>query len=269
MIAKERIVNGRNTLAFALVAAAAVVAGCSQTVRRPGSHIATGLLESGGTAKVTSHQAADVQFSLGRSLEESEDPSQAEAAYRKAIENDPKRSDAHARLAVVLCRKGAFEDATREFAAALRRDPQNADVLCDRGYNFYLQRRWSEAESSYREAIALDASHARSHNNLGLVFARQGNGDRAISEFLQAGCDLSDAKANLGLILAMEDHLPEAEKMYSEALAAKPGSTAASQGLAALTKAQDHRSGALAIVKASRKDDAVSRTSVELPQSPR
>ena len=263
--------NGRHNMAITigLLVAATVVAGCSQTVCRPESHIATGLLDSPATTKVNSHQAADVQFSLGRSLEEAEAPSQAETAYRKAIENDPKRSDAHARLAVVLCRKGAFEEAKKEFTAALRRDPKNAEILCDRGYNYYLQRRWSEAESSFREALAIDAGHARSHNNLGLVFARQGDGEHAISEFRLAGCDLSDAKANLGLILAMENHLPEAEKMYAEALAAKPASEPASKGLAALTKAKRSPSTGLAIGTSSRKDDAVSRTSIASPQTSR
>ena len=49
---------------------------------------------SGATAKVTSRQAADVQFALGRSLEDGDDVAGAEAAYRKAIENDPARADA-------------------------------------------------------------------------------------------------------------------------------------------------------------------------------
>ncbi len=266
-MAKERIVNRRHilTLATGLALAAALVAGCNQPARRPEPGAAAGLLSSGPTTKVTGRQAADVQFALGRSLEDADDPAQAEAAYRKAIASDPKRADAHARLAVVLCRKGAFEESSKEFAAALRRDPKNADILCDRGYGFYLQRRWSEAESSFAQAIATDAGHARTHNNLGLVYARQGDGDRAVAEFLRAGSDVSDAKANLGLILAMEDHVPEARKAYGEALAAKPGSPAATEGLRVLAQARGGSLPALPTVLASkpapRGDDRVMRTS--------
>jgi Tfp pilus assembly protein PilF len=267
-------VDLRNTLAIAvgLSLAAALATGCSQMGHRPEPHPSTGLLDSGPASKVTSLQAADVQFSLGRSLEEGADPSQAEAAYRKSIQNNPKRADAHARLAIVLCQKGAFNEATKEFAAALRLDPKNPDILCDRGYNFYLQRRWSEAESDFRQSLALDASHARSHNNLGLVFARQGDGDQAVAEFLRAGCDLSDAKANLGLILAMENHLPEAEKAYAEALAAKPNSPAAKEGLRVVAQARrgghpDQR-GAIADGPNRRKDSSVVPASFELPALP-
>jgi tetratricopeptide (TPR) repeat protein len=269
-MAKERIVNRRPipTLPIGLILTAALVAGCRQPIRRPEPGASTGLLNSGPTTKVTSRQAADVQFALGRSLEDADDPVQAEAAFRKAIENDPKRGDAHARLAVILCRKGAFEEASKEFAIALRRDPKNAEILCDQGYGFYLQRRWSEAESSFTQAIASDPRHARSHNNLGLVFARQGDGDRAVSEFLRAGADVSDAKANLGLILAMEDHLPEAQKAYAEALATKPNSTTAREGLRILTQAQAHRSSSIAAKSDRRSDGAVVRTALELPALP-
>ena len=266
---KEQIVNGRRTLAIAMAlsSGAALVAGCTQAARRPEPHASTALLNSGATAKVTSRQAADVQFSLGRSLEDAEDPAGAEAAYRKAIANDPKRADAHARLAVVLCQKGAFDAAMKEFDAALKRDPKSPNILCDRGYGFYLQRRWSEAETSLHQAIALDARHARSHNNLGLVFARQGEGDRAVAEFVRAGCDLSDAKANLGLILAMEDRLPEAERAYAESLAAKPGSATAREGIRVLAQA---RSGAGLIAKGStpRSDGEITRASADLPALP-
>lgn len=269
-MAKGRIVNGRPilTIATGLSLAAALVAGCTHPARRQEPAASTGLLNSGPTTKVTSRQAADVQFALGRSLEGADDPAQAEAAYRKAIANDAKRADAHARLAVVLCRKGAFAESSKEFAAALRRDPKNADVLCDQGYGFYLQGRWSEAESSFAQAIFSDARHARSHNNLGLVYARQGDGDRAVAEFLRAGSDISDAKANLGLILAMEDHIPEAQKAYAEALAAKPGSTTAREGLRVLAQAQGDRSSRIATASGSRRDGAVVRTSLELPALP-
>lgn len=266
---KESIVNSRHALVVAIgLSSAAIVSGCSQLTPRTENRASTGPLKSEPTAKLTTKQAADVQFALGRSLEDGGDPKEAEAAYRRAIKNDPKRADAHSRLAVVLCNKGEFKEAAKEFTAAHKCDPKNADILCDRGYAFYLQRRWADAESSFREALALNANHARSHNNLGLVFARQGEGDRAVSEFMRAGCDISDARANLGLILAMENQLPEAEKAYTEALANKPGSEVARQGLAALAKEREGRSGQLATSIPGRKDDAIVRTSAELPPLP-
>jgi Tfp pilus assembly protein PilF len=230
--------NSRRLAHPAFVSLVLLLAGCSHHGRKAPAHASSGLLDTGRAFKVTPLQAADFQVTMGRSLEESGSPAEAETAYRKAIENDPTRADAHARLAVLVGKAGKFEESSKQFARAVKLDPKNPDLLCDQGYGFYLQRRWSESEACFRKAIKLEPAHARSHNNLGLALARQGNGDAALAEFRRAGCDTADAQANLGLILAMEGHMPEAEKAYAAALAAKPKSSEARVGLDAVLSAR-------------------------------
>ncbi|WZP00660.1 tetratricopeptide repeat protein [Isosphaeraceae bacterium EP7] len=255
----------------AVVSLVLLLVGCSHNGRKAPAHASSGLLDTGRASKVTHRQAADMQVAMGRSLEESGNPTEAEAAYRKAIESDPKRADAHARLAVLVGMAGKFDESSKQFARAVKLDPKNPNLLCDQGYGYYLQRRWAESESCFRKAIKLEPAHSRSHNNLGLVLARQGDADAALAEFRRAGCDTADAQANLGLILAMEGHMPEAEKAYAAALAAKPKSSEARVGLdailAARTGARPDPVRTLAAAP-GHLDAEVRPASVELPELP-
>ena len=80
-------------------------------------------------------------------------------------------------------------------------------------------------------ALALAPKHPRAHTNLGLVLAARGDADGAIAEFTRAGTDPADARANLALTLALDGKVEAARDQYARALAAKPGSQPASEGL--------------------------------------
>ena len=255
-----------------LASALTLLTGCGQFSQgRTKEHASARILNTGTAAKVSKRQAADVQIALARTLEESQQLAEAEAAYRDAIKNDPRRADAHARLAVLFDRRGDFKAAATQFAEAIRLDPRNPDYPCDRGYSLYVQGRWAEAEASLRQAIALDARHPRSHNNLGLVLARQAHNGEALAEFQRAGCDPSDARSNLGLILAEEGRFADSKAAYAKALELKPSSAVALEGLHAATAAStrdaaDTKALARSTPKSSRKDDSLLRTSVEIPR---
>lgn len=262
-------------LASLLVPACLLGPGCRQSEKTPSVHASAELLNPAGDGKkVAPAQAADIQVVLGRSLEEAGQAAEAEDAYRRALENAPKRADAHARLAVLLDLKGDFDGGAKHFAEAARLEPKNPEWRCDEGYHFAIQRRWAEAEASLRKAIALDPRHARSHNNLGMVLAHRGDDEAALAEFARAGLDASDARANLGLILASEGRLSESERAYADALAAKPGSIAARDGHHAVVAARSAGgpgADASAVASAGRPapaDPALRRASVDLPPLP-
>ncbi len=197
----------------------------------PPRHPSASLLDSGPTVKVTDKQTADVQFAMGRTNEEQDQLDQAESAYRAALSKAPKRGDIEARLAIVLDRKGKMVEADEHFARAIKLDPKNADLLCDRGYSYYLRGQGADAEKSLRAALVLDSGHARSHTNLGLVLAARGDADTAIAEFGRAGTDPADSRANLALALALGGQVADARDQYAQALKAKPTSTTAAEGL--------------------------------------
>ncbi len=147
---------------------------------------AMGIGVSGGR-----RQDANVQVALGRNAEIEGDLDTAMAAYNEALKNDPHRSDANQRLAVVHDRLGRFQESAGYYAKALTAAPGDAEIFCDKGYSFYLQRRWAEADMCLRQAISLKPRLARAHNNLGLLLARDGKFDEALAEFRAAGLALA------------------------------------------------------------------------------
>jgi Tfp pilus assembly protein PilF len=239
----------------------AAVVGCAQTSGEHPRHASAQLLDSGTTTRVTRRQAADVQIAMARTLEESEQLAEAEAAYREALKRDPKRADAHHRLAVLCDRRADFKGSAKQYDEAARLDPKNPEILCDRGYSYYLQRRWADSEESLRQALKLSPRHARSHNNLGLVLGRQGKREEALVEFARAGCDRSDAQTNLGLVLALEGHFDDAAEAYQTALATKPKSPTAREGVLAATLAAKGGPAASTVASSPSADPAVARAS--------
>jgi Flp pilus assembly protein TadD len=209
------------------------LAGC-QHFNDPGARAPHGPFVSDATPPLTAHQAADVQVSLGRSLEKRGDAAQAMAAYQEAIKRDPRRADAYVRLAVLLDRQGKFQDAAVQYRRALELAPRDPDTYCDLGYSLYLQRRWAEAEGNLQHALALKPDHARAHNNLGLVFARVDRTEEALAQFRLAGCDAATARVNLALALTLDRRWAEARQQYEQALACDPACEPARTGLASL-----------------------------------
>ena len=220
-----------------IILALGPLGGCSTMASRSKEKAPSSILDTGPSAKVTHQQSADIQIALGRTMEEEGKPEEARPSYLAALKKDPSRADAELRLAVLDDRKGDQAGADKHFARALKLQPKNPEILCDRGYSLYLRRQWADAETSLKKALAIDPTHARSHMNLALVLARGGNSQDALKEFARAGCDPADARANLGLVLAMEGRLEEAKREYSAALAAKPSSTRAREGLRATSVA--------------------------------
>jgi Tfp pilus assembly protein PilF len=187
--------------------------------------------KAGSSSKVTPEQKADVKIALARSLEMKGRSDEAAQAYLDAVRTDDTRSDAYHRLAVLHDMKGDCEASQEFYHAALKRDPENAELLCDYGYSCYLQSRWKEAEKHLRRALALKPNLTRAHNNYGLLLARTNRPDQALGEFARAGCSSAQARANLAFALMLEKRWDEAQRQFAMALADDPDLEAARHGL--------------------------------------
>ena len=182
-------------------------------------------------SRLNSKQTADIQVTLGRSLEQQGEIEKAMAAYRDAVTRDAHRADALLRLAVLHDKQGKFKESAKLYCKALEADPGNPDIFCDRGYSLYLQHQWADAEMNLQQAIALKPDHRRAHNNLGLVLAHTNRLDSALAEFQRVGCTQAEALANAAFCLTIDGRLEEARNQYRLALAADPASPAAKAGL--------------------------------------
>lgn len=204
---------------------------CLQGCQFPSFRTAQRVAKEAQDRPPNDRQVADVQISLGRSMELRGEFEPAMAAYRKAIENDPKRSTGYWRMALLLDKQGNIEESGTHYRQALKIDPKNADLLCDVGYSLYLQRRWAESEDKLRQAIAIKPKHSRAHNNLGLLLAHTDHEEEALVEFRKAGLEEADAHTNLAFALAINRHWDQAREHYELALQANPNSALAKSGL--------------------------------------
>jgi Tfp pilus assembly protein PilF len=229
------------TVSLATLLALGLSGGCATTgqseSQKKAQQPSGSILTTEPSTKVTNQQSADVWIALGRSLEDEGKAAEARSAYLSAIKNDPKRADAEARIAILEDRAANPKEADRHFAQAIKLDPKNSEILCDRGYSLYQRNFLKDAETTLRQAIMLNPLHQRSHNNLALVLAHQGDTQGALQEFARAGCDKSDAFSNLALALAMQGKFDESKKLYVKALAEKPNSTNAAKGIEATVAA--------------------------------
>jgi predicted Zn-dependent protease len=104
-------------------------------------------------------------------------------------------------LAVKAMRQGRFAEADVHFLRAWDQGPPTAELLNDMGYRLYLERRFAEAESVYRQALFIEPHHVAATLNLGRVLARQGRIDESLAVFRQVNGE-AEAEANVAYVLA-------------------------------------------------------------------
>ena len=120
-----------------------------------------------------------------------------------------------------LSRKGQYALAEVEYRAALKLDPQNADLCVSLMYVLIPQQKWDATATLGQEALRLDPKNELAHNNLGVALGSKGDLEGAISEFRQALAlkpDFAQAHANLGVALGIKGDVDGAIAEYREAL---------------------------------------------------
>ena len=152
----------------------------------------------------------DQELALAHSLELQGKTAEAIYTYSTILAKED-RADVHHRLAVMHDKQGNFQASAEHYRQALKVDPKNAELLCDRGFSYLLQGRMEDAQDHLNRAIKREPKLSRAHNNLGLLLAQQGHVDRALVEFAAAGCSHAEARTNLAYALTMAGKVADAE----------------------------------------------------------
>lgn len=173
------------------------------------------------------------QLSLARLSERHGQEGTAQRIYDHILIEDPSNSVALHRTGVLAARSGRIDQAMEKFQAALAVDSNNAELLADIGYAYYLQDDLPTAEQKLREAIELDQDQKSAHNNLGLVLAQQGRWDESLSHFKSAVGD-AEAHANLAFAQSQMGEVDLAETNFHLALDINPKLQTAAEGLVQL-----------------------------------
>jgi rhomboid protease GluP len=112
-------------------------------------------------------------------------PSDAEAALKKATELDPKNETPLAELSIVYLRTNRFQEAADVLGRMTQINPKDYDAYVNRGVALNRLDQQAEAVESFKRAVALKPQQPIAWYNLGLSYMSLKQYDNAINTFQQ------------------------------------------------------------------------------------
>jgi Flp pilus assembly protein TadD len=183
--------------------------------------------------KQAAERSIEGPLTLARLAEQRGKQVEAERLYRSILERNPDHPVIHHRLAIMQSRKGRFEEANVYFDRALQLKPDDPTLICDAGYCQYLQDRLDMAEALFRQALEIDPHHEAALNNLALVLGERGDDKEAFALFRQNGTE-ARAHTNMGFVYTRRGEIEKAKTAFSRALSLDPQMIVAGEALVQL-----------------------------------
>ncbi|MCK9374670.1 MAG: tetratricopeptide repeat protein [Syntrophobacterales bacterium] len=106
--------------------------------------------------------------------------------YTRALELDPKLSEAYTDRGIAYKRLNRFDLAMADFNRAIELDPKDADAYANRGLIHNTQRRYDLAQEDFDRAIQLDPQLAMAYWGRGSALIGKGSRGQAIQDFNKA-----------------------------------------------------------------------------------
>jgi serine/threonine-protein kinase len=162
---------------------------------------------------------------LGAALSLTRDWARAEKVLGKALDLEPRAHRFRMRGDVRFC-AGRPAEAAEDYAQALRLEPDDPALLCNRGLVRQALGDSAGAMADFDRAIARQPSFARAYNNRGTARVEKLDLAAALADF-QKAVELSpfyaEAYNNLGNVLLLQQKVDEAIEEYGMALECDPG----------------------------------------------
>ena len=179
----------------------------------------------------TAHVAADLpasaraQFNYGAALQQDGRFEEAEKEYNAALQIDPNYTKVHVNLAVLYMGRSKLDEAKKYYDRAIQLDPHSGEIQS--GYAYLLERlgRADEARAAYESAIRLSPKSARLFYTYGAFLDKRGELDGAIAQYqraLDVDPNLADAHSELATALLSKGDTQKAEAHYLEAARLDP-----------------------------------------------
>jgi tetratricopeptide (TPR) repeat protein len=150
---------------------------------------------------------------------------EAAAAFRRALELEPRLRAARFALGRVLLQQGANQDAARELAKVVAEGPDHAPAHLNLGVALRRLGRGKEGLRHLRRAVELRAKDPMPHIALGVALRDDGDrwgSLRHLSRAAELGPDVADAHLELGRTFAALYRLDEAVAAFRRALTLQP-----------------------------------------------
>jgi tetratricopeptide (TPR) repeat protein len=174
------------------------------------------------------------QAALGRELKRKASGEDL-AAYTRLMEDDRANPLRHDAVAGLLFDAGRFDEAIDHYQQSLALNASSATTHYNLGIAFSARGRRTEARAEFETALRLDPDYAQAHNNLGALLFLAGESADAAAHYRRAIAlrpDNAEAHANLGALLSADGRLPEAVAEFRRALELQPDAAGALSGLA-------------------------------------
>jgi tetratricopeptide (TPR) repeat protein len=102
---------------------------------------------------------------------------------RERVKSNPSLVECRIRLGFLLLKKGSNDEAMKEFEAALQRMPWSYSAKTGKGIALTQKGDLKAAEIILKDALILNPDPVKVHYELGLVYERMGNLEKALSEY--------------------------------------------------------------------------------------
>jgi Tfp pilus assembly protein PilF len=171
-------------------------------------------------AKFTAADELKVTLQMGKSFDDNGNDEGAIEQYEKVLKLDPNGMAVVRRLCLLYDRQRQFAKADEMYRKLERLHPNDAELLADWGYSYYLRvgkEHYVEAEKLLRRALAIDPKLARAHNDLGLVLGQMERYPEAFNEFRASG--LTEAEAHCDMAFVYWWKKKDGQDMLSQAKA--------------------------------------------------
>lgn len=123
--------------------------------------------------------------------------------------------------AVINDLDGQHEYAQEIFYLLLKKQENSALIYTNLGYSFYLTNNYTVAKSYYKKALDIDSNFERAKLNLGLIYVRNSQYNRAVQLFKQV-MTYAEAYNDIGYFLMLDGRYKEAEYFFQTAVDYSP-----------------------------------------------
>jgi Flp pilus assembly protein TadD len=144
-----------------------------------------------------------------------------------ALEEDPQRWQSHNGLGMLADLDGDHARAAAHYMQALDTQPVSArqlakaKLLNNLGYSLYLSGDWEFALRHFHRALDINSDFERAWQNIGLVYIRKEQYDRALDAF-QHVMEKPDAYNNVGFLCMINQQYDNAEYFLQQAIKLSP-----------------------------------------------